>query len=124
MNVTYNINQLKQAEKDVIDIYKLAEEKMGLADLRKPYRSCNACQIHQLRNAFQVFRYAMREWALGNDRGVVLRALMLADSRAREVRSNSTEMVIQCESEDVGAALARLLESDGYEEESIHDSQE
>ena len=116
MNVTYNLHQLGQAEKDIIEIYKIAEERMKCTPI--PY------SLVQLRNAFQVFRYAMREWALGNDRGVVLRALMLADSRAREVRSNSTEMVIQCESEDVGVALARLLESDGYEEESIHDGQE
>lgn len=71
----------------------------------------------QLRNAFQVFRYAFREWALGNDRGVVLRALMLADSRAREVRSNSREMVIQVDDPEVGKALERLLEGDGYVEE-------
>ncbi len=117
MNVTYNLHQIGQAERDVIEIYKLAEERMALSPI--PY------SLVQLRNAFQVFRYAMREWALGNDRGVVLRALMLADSRAREVRSNSTEMVIQCESEDVGVALARLLESYGYaEEEGVRDSQE
>lgn len=71
----------------------------------------------QLRNAFQVFRYAFREWALGNDRGVVLRALMLADSRAREVRSKNREMVIQVEDSEIGEALERLLEADGYVEE-------
>lgn len=117
MNVTYNLQQLGQAERDIIEIYKLAEERMAKSPI--PY------SLVQLRNAFQVFRYAFREWALGNDRGVVLRALMLADARAREVRCNSTEMVIQCESEDVGIALARLLEIDGYaEEEGIRDGQE
>ena len=108
MNVTYNLEQLAKAERDVIEIYKLAEEKMALSPI--PY------SLVQLRNAFQVFRYAFREWAMGNDRGVVLRALMLCDSRAREVRSNSTEMVIQVDDKDIGIALSRLLESDGYEE--------
>lgn len=69
----------------------------------------------QLRNAFQVFRYAFREWALSQDRGVVLRALMLADARAKEVRCNSREMVIQVEDDGVAEALTRLLEGDGYE---------
>jgi predicted transcriptional regulator len=109
MNITYNINQYRKAEKDVIEIYKLAEEKMKLSPI--PY------SLVQLRNAFQVFRYAFREWALGNDRGVVLRALMLADARAREVRSNGKEMVIQVDDPDVAIALERLLEGDGYVEE-------
>ena len=116
MNITYNLEQLSKAEKDIIDIYRLAEEKMALSAI--PH------SLVQLRNAFQVFRYAFREWALSNDRGVVLRALMLCDSRAREVKQNSTEMVIQCESEEIGEALAKLLESDGYEEEGVRDSQE
>lgn len=109
MNTTYNIQQYKQAEKDIIDIYKLAEEKMKKSPI--PY------SLVQLRNAFQVFRYAFREWALQNDRGVVLRALMLADARAREVRSNNQEMVIQCDDSDVALAIERLLEADGYVEE-------
>jgi hypothetical protein len=110
MNISYNIPQYKQASKDVIDIYKLAEEKMKLSPI--PY------SLVQLRNAFQVFRYAFREWALTQDRGVVLRALMVADERAREVRSNGKEMVIQCADKELGEALARLLEGDGYTEES------
>ena len=109
MNITYNMTQLKQAEKDIIEIYKLAEEKMQRSPI--PY------SLVQLRNAFQVFRYAFREWALGNDRGVVLRALMLVDSRAREVKSNGKEMVIQCQDDGIADALARLLEGDGYVEE-------
>lgn len=109
MNISYNIHQLRQAKMDVIDIYKLAEEKMQSSPI--PY------SLVQLRNAFQVFRYAFREWALGNDRGVVLRALMLADSRAREVKCNSKEMVIQCADPELGEALARLLERDGYVED-------
>jgi hypothetical protein len=111
MNISYNIPQYKQASKDVIDIYKLAEEKMKLSPI--PY------SLVQLRNAFQVFRYAFREWALTQDRGVVLRALMVADERAREVRSNGKEMVIQVEDDGVAEALTRLLEGDGYEEEKF-----
>jgi hypothetical protein len=110
MNISYNISQYKQASKDVIDIYKLAEEKMKLSPI--PY------SLVQLRNAFQVFRYAFREWSLTQDRGVVLRALMLADARAKEVRCNSREMVIQVDDSDVALALERLLEGDGYTEES------
>lgn len=110
MNVTYNLQQLAMAERDVIDIYRIAEERME--------RSAIPCDAVQLRNAFQIFRYAMREWALGNDRGVVLRALMLCDARAREVKRNYTEMVIQVEEEEIGEAIGELLKRNGYEEES------
>jgi len=112
MNPTYSINQLKRAEKDVIDIYKLAEDRIKLSPI--------PCSLVQLRNAFQVFRYAFREWAMGKKEGVVLRALMLADARAREVRSvfGAEENVIYCEDSGIAEALTRLLEGDGYEEEA------
>jgi hypothetical protein len=113
MNPSYSINQLKQAEKDVIDVYKLAEERIKLSPI--------PCSLVQLRNAFQVFRYAFREWAMGKKEGVVLRALMLADARAKEVRSvfGAEENVIYCEDSDAALVIERLLKIDGYED--LHD---
>ena len=110
MNPSYSINQLKQAEKDVIEIYKLAEERIKLSPI--------PCSLVQLRNAFQVFRYAFREWAMGKGEGVVLRALMLADSRAKEVRSvfGAEENVIYCEDSEAALLIERLLKIDGYED--------
>lgn len=114
MNPRYNLHTYGQAEKDIIDIYKLAEEKMRVSPI--PY------SLVQLRNAFQVFRYAFREWALTKDQGVVLRALMLSDARAREVRSNNSEMVIQCADPELAEALEELLKGDGYEEDEQNSS--
>lgn len=107
MKLSYTADQYDKAIADVIGVYKMAEERMKMSPI--PY------SLVQLRNAFQVFRYAFREWAKDEDRGVVLRALMVADERAKEVKSGITEMTIQCEDRDVAEALARLLESDGYE---------
>ena len=119
MNISYTINQLKKAEKDVIDIYKLAEERMA--------SSCIPYSLVQLRNAFQVFRYAFREWALGKEEGVVLRALMLCDSRAREVKSifAPVEMVIHYSAVEGADVIEELLGMDGYTEDkfrAIHKS--
>ena len=110
MNPSYSINQLKQAEKDVIDVYKLAEERIKLSPI--------PCSLVQLRNAFQVFRYAFREWAMGKKEGVVLRALMLADSRAKEVRSvfGAEENVIYCEDGEMAEVIEKLLRVDGYDD--------
>ena len=80
-------------------------------------RSCIPYSLVQLRNAFQVFRYAFREWALGRGEGEVLRALMLSDVRAREVKSNGKEMVIQCADPELAEALEELLRRDGYTED-------
>lgn len=110
MKISLTPSQHKKAIEDVLEVYRLAEERMVTSPI--------PCSLVQLRNAFQVFRYAFREWALRNDRGVVLRALMVADKRAREVRTNGKEMVIQCADQELGEALARLLEGDGYAEES------
>lgn len=108
MRVSFNLSQAKRAREDVIRVYEIAEERLK--------KSCIWIDEESCRNAFQVFRYAFREWALRESRGVVLRALMVADKRVREVSSNSTEMVIQCADPELGEALARLLERDGYEE--------
>ncbi len=111
MNPTYSINQLRQAERDVIEIYKIAEARVK--------GSVIPSDMVQLRNAFQVFRYAFREWALRKEGGVVLRALMLADARAKEVRSvfGAEENVIYCEDSEVAEVIEKLLIGEGYEEE-------
>ena len=116
MKITYSEPQREKAIEDALEVYRIAEERM--------VASAIPCSLVQLRNAFQVFRYAWREWAADKDRGVVLRAFMVADERAREVRSDSTELMIQCEDAEMGIALEILLRGYGYEEESIHDSQE
>jgi hypothetical protein len=110
MNLSYTIPQLKKAERDIIDIYKLAELRMK--------ESCIPCSLVQLRNAFQVFRYAFREWALSREEGVVLRALMLTDSRSREVSPflAAEGKVVVCDDEETAEAIERLLRNDGYEE--------
>lgn len=115
MNVTYTIPQISEAGRDVLEIYSLAEERLK--------KSCIPHDLIQLRNAFQVFRYAFREWALTKEEGVVLRALMFRDNSVGEVKRilGMEEIIIECEDEDVGNALAKLLGRNGYEEESIRD---
>ncbi len=81
--------------------------------------SCIPYSLVQLRNAFQVFRYAFREWALTREEGVVLRALMVRDSRVREVKSYGTEMVISVDDEESADAIAQLLKRDGYTEDKF-----
>ena len=110
MKIEMNSQEIARAKRNLDEIYKTAFERACMSAIGN--------DRIQLMNAFQVFRYAFREWALRNERGDVLRALMLADSRAKEVRCNSREMVIQVEDDGVAEALARLLEGDGYTEES------
>lgn len=119
MEVSYTIPQVSRAERDVIEVYKLAEARMGEThNFGGRYKSCFSCQRAQLLNAFQVFRYAFREWALKHGEGVVLRALMLRDSRVREVSSNIPNVgsVMFCEDDEIAEELEKLLKGDGYEE--------
>jgi len=112
MNITYNIPQYKQAEKDVIDVYKLAEKRLGAG--------CFRWNVEELRNAFQVLRYAVREWAADKSRGVVWRMLMFEDMKGREVvvdNKNPEERVIYCADPELAEVLEELIRKDGYEAE-------
>ncbi len=116
MNPSYTALQMEKAVRDVMNVYELAEERMKA--------SCIPFDAIQLRNAFQVFRYAFREWGMTKDPGVVLRALFFSENRVREVKQNPAEVVFQVEDKEIAESLENLLRGYGYEEESLHDSQE
>lgn len=111
MNVSYTMNQIGRAAKDVEDVYNLAEKRLGAG--------CLKWNRDELENAFQVFRYAFQEWASSKEVGVVLRALMYREFRSQEVRRilGSEEMGIFCEDEETAEAVEKLLRKDGYKEE-------
>lgn len=105
-------------ERDLAEIMEMAEGRMGAVDMRRRYRGCGDCAGIQVRNAFQVFRHAIREWALVHGEGEALKALMYSADSAREVKSNITEMTILCEDSSTAEKLGRVLEAGGYEEEA------
>jgi hypothetical protein len=116
MKVTYTSGQLEEAMGDLLEVYEAAEERLS--------GSCIGRELIQARNAFQVFRYAFREWALDKSTGVVLRALMLAENAGGEVSCNlktspAEEMVIQCDDEIAAEVISLILETHGYEEEGV-----
>jgi hypothetical protein len=115
MDIKYGIRDIKRAEKDVLAIYKLAEKRLGAG--------CFKWNVEELRNAFQVFRYAFKEWASDKEEGVVLKALMFDDFRSREVdidipKEEVEEQVIYCADPDLAVLLEQLLRTGGYEAES------
>jgi len=112
MQITYGINDIRRAERDVVEVYRLAEKRLGAG--------CMKWNREELRNAFQVLRYAVREWAADKPRGVVWKMLMFEDCRAREVKvdnKNMEEQVIYCADADLAEVLEELIRKDGYEAE-------
>lgn len=69
-----------------------------------------------LRNAFQVLRYAIRDWAVGKEAGVVLRTLGIMKKAGGEVSPHITEAIIRVDDEKSAEEIKRLLEAHGYEE--------
>jgi len=112
MHVNYGIRDITRAERDVVEVYELAEKRLGAG--------CMKWNREELRNAFQVFRYAVREWAADKSRGVVWQMLMFEDCRAREVKvdnKNLEEQVIYCADPSLAEVLEELIRKDGYEAE-------
>jgi len=98
---------------DVLDIYALMEQRLKDAGL---YQYDWAA----MRNAFQVMRYAMHEWAVGKDDKRVLNALMYGGDNPRD-ESKEVEMFFideilrYADTEDEKRDLEELL---GGDEES------
>jgi hypothetical protein len=80
---------------------------------------CFKWNREELRNAFQVLRYAIKEWAEDKPREVVWQMIMFEDSRGREVSPilEETENVIYCEDEGTAEVLEEMLRKEGYEED-------
>lgn len=123
--VTYTAKQYEQAKMDVLEVYNLARARLGLG--------CLNWNEGELANVFQVFRYAMREWASSKEGGVVLRALMYGEvsksgellyqnpvkgnyesRRFKEVELD--ELQIYCDDEQTAEVLEKIL-NDSYEVE-------
>lgn len=104
-----------KSARDVMEVYSIAE--------RHSLNSCIPIDSETLRCAFQLVRYAFREWACNKSDGVVLRMLRHGNRGEGEVGSYYREMVIQCEDNEKAEAIAQLLREDGYvEEKGLSDS--
>ena len=119
MQISYGLRDSGLAERGCVEVYGIAEKKLGYTDLRGCYQKCLWCKKAQLRNAFQVYRYAIKEWAEDKPREVVWQMLMHEDCRAREVSPilGDSENVIYCEDESTGEILEEMLRKEGYEED-------
>jgi hypothetical protein len=111
MQISYGLRDIGLAERNCVEVYGLAEKRLGLG--------CFKWNREELRNAFQVLRYAIREWAEDKPRGVVWQMIMSGVNDGQEVGADlaDSENVIYCEDAETGAMLEEMLRKEGYESE-------
>jgi hypothetical protein len=114
MQISYGVGEGRKAAEGCVEVYRIAEEKLGLG--------CFKWNREELRNAFQVLRYAIKEWAEDKPRGVVWQMLMSGENDGQEVGADlaDSENVIYCEDAETGAMLEEMLRKEGYEEATGH----
>lgn len=120
MNVEYTAETVEISRRGLNEIYESAERSINGGMIGWSYGR------EELMNAFQVFRYAMREWALKHREGTVLRMLMLNEDAIREVECRTKkrmsverceEVGILCDDERAAKAIETVLKDFGYVEE-------
>lgn len=103
----------RNTEKDLWEIYSLCERRL--------HDGCFYYDPIAMRNAFQVVRYAFREWGVGKRPERVLNALMYASPKIKKEEKLEVvvgDSVIFCEDAKKAKQIEEILRGEGYEEES------
>lgn len=113
MQISYGLRDIGRAEKGCVEVYELAEKRLGAG--------CLGWNREELRNAFQVLRYAIREWACDKPRGVVWQMLMSGGKKEQEVEAvlGASENILYCDDEQTAEVLEEMLRKEGYEAEEV-----
>jgi hypothetical protein len=103
------------AKKDVMEIYRKCEGKLS-----KELFCCGNKEC--VRELFQMFRYALREWGVGKREERVMNAIMYAEPiiKKEEIQSDG-EAVIFVEDKGVAQIIEEMLRGEGYQEEGNSD---
>ena len=94
---------MKTEEKDILVIYKLMEKRLKESGL---YQYDWAA----MRNAFQVMRYAFREWSYGKSDSRILKALRYGEQPVELVREHKLIVEDDCVAEEIKL----ILETEDY----------
>jgi hypothetical protein len=94
---------------DLLDVYDLCNRSVQEGAFRGTHPDV-------VRNAFQVVRYAFREWAVGKRDERVLNALMYGELKEKYFDPIQHEVTYFVEDESQAKAIEDLLKDKGFEE--------